>query len=608
MPASATPRLRLTDTTFRDGNQSLLGGRLGPDEILPIARKMDGVGFYSVEAFGGATFETWLDSGIDPWEFLRNLRREMPSTPIQALIRGQNLVGHRNYADDTVELFVRHAARCGVDVLRVFDPLNDLRNMEAAIAAARKAKLKVQGALCYAISPVHTLEVWCALARGLAELGCDDLVIKDTSGLLSPQAAWELVTALRESVGMPIVVHSHSTSGMAPMAYMAAIEAGASVLDTAISPLAWGASQPGTESVVAALAGGDYDTGLDLDKLAEIKDDLQRAKLRHAEHWSPFVDRVDSDILRYQLPGFMLEQIAAELDTHGARDRMPEVLREVPRVRADLGHPPLVAPIRQMIASQAVFNVLEGERYATVTQELKDYLQGLYGRPPKPADPEVRRAVLGSDEPITIRPADLLDPQVEEAREQLRKHRPEPADDEVLDFILFPATTLRFLRGELDSSPPAAGPDEPAAAPVPEAEASAEAPSPPVGESAPGGEAPAQAIVQTAEFQVEVEGEVFTVRVSGAGLSVTPVSGPAGAAPRPPAPPQEGAVVAPMQGLIVKLPVKKGDEVKLGDVVAVLEAMKMQNDIVSTVAGRVIDVYVKEGDVVSPNQAILAIG
>jgi pyruvate carboxylase subunit B len=599
------PRLRLTDTTFRDGNQTLLGGRLRPAEILPIAKRMDAVGFYSIEAFGGATFETYLSMGDDPWEYLRALKKATPNTPLQALVRGQNLVGHRNYADDAVELFIKHAARCGVDYFRFFDPLNDLRNMEAAISAAQRAKKHVQGALCYAISPVHDLDLWCSLAKGLEELGVNDLVIKDTSGLLSPQATWELVTALRDAVKLPIVIHSHCSSGMAPMAYMAGVEAGASVVDTAVSPLAWGASQPGTESVVAALAGGDHDTGLDLDKLVEIKDDLERVKWLHAEHWSPFVDRVDADILRYQLPGFMLEQIASELDRHGARERMKEVLQEVPQVRAELGYPPLVAPVRQLIASQAVFNVLGSSRYATVTQELKDYLQGLYGRPPKPADQDVRRMVLGRDEPITIRPADLLEPQVERARAELKKNKFEPTDDAVLNYLLFPSTTLKFLRGEL------APPLEPAQPAEPEPNRDAKAEEPAGETTAPAAEDPQPPpVATTAEFEVEVEGELFKVRVSGAGLQVAqmPAGGAAPAAPASKAPSREGAVVAPMQGLIVKLPVKKGDEVKLGDVVAVLEAMKMQNDIVTSVAGKVLDVYVKEGEVVSPNQAILSIG
>ena len=598
--AKKKARVRLIDTTFRDAQQSLLGGYLRTDEIVPIAAKMDGVGFAAMEAFGGATFETQLRIHEDPWDFLRKLNKATPNTPIQALVRGQNLVASRNFADDAVELFIKHAARAGVDVFRIFDPLNDLRNMEASIAAALKAKKRVQGTLSYAVSPAHNLELWGSLAKGLVNMGCHEIVIKDTSGLLSPQATWELVTTLKDVVKVPIDVHSHCSSGMAPMAYMAAVEAGAEILDVAISPLAWGASQPATESVVAALEGGEYDTGLDLDRMWDIQQDVEELKRRHIEHLSPVADRVDASILRYHMPGLMLEDIYHQLDSGGAPERLDEVLEEVTRVRKDLGYPPLVAPIRQMIATQAVYNVTGGERYATVTQELKDYLQGLYGRPPVPADHDLRRLVLGREEPITIRPADLLEPQVEIARQQVRKLGFEPTDDAVLIHLMFPGLAPDYMRGpqpeHLDGEKPKGAGPAPVETPQPEA-----VPDPP----------PAPAASQSTEFDVEVEGELFKVRVSGAALSVAIASGAApasaGAAPPPPRV-GEGTVIAPMQGLIVKVPVKPGDSVKLGDVVAVLEAMKMQNDIVTTVAGKVSAVYVKEGQVVTPNQPLLAIG
>src|SRR5205809_6591227 len=516
--------LRLLDTTFRDGNQSLLSGALTGEEIVPIAAMMDGVGFTAMEAFGGATFETQVRRGEDPWEYLRQLAKATPDTPIQALIRGQNLVANRNFADDTVELFVKHAVSCGVDVFRVFDPLNDLRNMETAIAAALKA-------------------------------------------------------------------------------YMAAVEAGADTLDVAMSPLAWGTSQPAAESVVAALQGGEYDTGLDLDRMWEANNALEALKRSHQADISPVADRIDADILRYHMPGLMLEDIYRQLGSHEAGARISEVLDEANRVRLELGYPPLVAPVRQMIATQAVYNVIGGERYATVTQELKDYLQGLYGRPPVAADPELRRLVLGREEPITVRPGDVLEPQVEMARAQVRKMGQGPTDDAVLIQLLFPnAAPAYHRRGDEKSrvkkteapAPAAVAADPPAAAPSP-APADDPPPSP----------------MSTAEFEVEVEGEVFKVRVTGAGMAVTPAA-TAGAAPSPqskPAPKSgEGTVIAPMQGLIVKIPIKAGDDVKLGDVVAVLEAMKMQNDIVTTVAGRVQNIYVKEGEVVGPNQPLLAIG
>jgi pyruvate carboxylase subunit B len=605
--AKKSSRIHLLDTTFRDAQQSLLGGQLRGDEIVPIAAKMDGLGFAAMEAFGGATFETQVRRRDDPWAYLRKLHKATPNTPIQALIRGQNLVANRNFADDVVELFVRHSAKNGIDVFRVFDPLNDLRNMEAAIGAALKAKKKVQGTLCYAVSPAHNLELWCSLAKGLVDMGCHEIVIKDTSGLLSPQATWELVTALKQVVGTPIDVHSHCSSGMAPMAYMAAVEAGAEILDVAMSPLAWGTSQPAAESVVAALEGGEYDTGLNLDRMWDAQLDVESLKREHLKDLSPVADRVDASILRYHMPGAMLEDIHHQLDAHGAGGRLAEVLDEVRKVRLELGFPPLVAPLRQMIATQAVYNIIGGARYATVTQELKDYLQGLYGRPPVPADPELRRLVLGREEPITIRPADLLEPQVDAARQQLRKMNLDTGDDSVLIQLLFPNLAIDYLRepepAQEKKRPAAVGTaDSPSAATVP---SHAPAPAP----ANPGPAAPAS----TAEFDVEVDGEVFKVRVSGAGMTVMAgAGGPAGAAApaAKPAVPKsgEGTVIAPMQGLIVKIPVKPGDAVKLGDVVAVLEAMKMQNDIVTTTAGTVLEVYVKEGEVVSPSQALLAIG
>jgi pyruvate carboxylase subunit B len=597
--AKRASRVRLIDTTFRDAQQSLLGGALRGDEIVPVAAKMDAIGFAAMEAMGGATFEIQVRRREDPWAYLRKLNKATPNTPIQALIRGQNLVSNRNFPDDVVELFVKHMAKNGVDVFRFFDPLNDLRNMEAAIGAALKAKKRVQGALSYAISPAHSVELWCSLAKGLVDMGCHDIVIKDTSGLLSPQATWELVSALKQIAKVPIDVHSHCSSGMAPMAYMAAVEAGAEVLDVAMSPLAWGTSQPAAESVVAALHGGEYDTGLDLDKMWEVQGDIESLKKQHIEQLSPVADRVDASILRYQMPGAMLEDIHRQLDAHGAAARLDEVLEEVSTVRLELGYPPLVAPIRQMIATQAVYNVIGAARYATVTQELKDYLQGLYGRPPVPADPELRRLVLGREEPITIRPADLLEPQVEAARQQLRKMNLDTSDDSVLIQILFPNLAIDYLR---EPEPAPAEKKRPASVATPVA-----ADPPQAREPAPLPAAPTPQ--PAAEFDVEVEGEVFKVRVTGAGMTVMPASGSgAPAASTPPPRTGEGTVIAPMQGLIVKIPVKAGDAVKLGDVVAVLEAMKMQNDIVTTVAGTVREVYVKEGEVVSPSQALLAVG
>jgi len=349
--------------------------------------------------------------------------------------------------------------------------------------------------------------------------------------------------------------------------------------------------------VVAALHGGEYDTGLDLDTMWDVQHDVEELKQRHIEHLSPFADRVDASILRYQMPGQMLEDIFHQLAAHNAGGRISEVMEEANRVRRELGYPPLVAPVRQVIATQAVYNVIGGERYATVTQELKDYLQGLYGRPPVPADHELRRLVLGREEPITIRPADLLEPQVDNSRQQVRKLGFDPSDDNILIQVMFPSLALDYLSGPPAKDANGSKPQPAAPAPAP----------PPAAPAAP--DPPHAAPVSTAEFEVEVEGEVFKVRVTGAGMSVTPATGGAVTTTAPPPPKSgEGTVIAPMQGLIVRLPVKAGDDVKLGDVVAVLEAMKMQNDIVTTVAGKVSQVYVKEGEVVSPNQPLLAVG
>jgi pyruvate carboxylase subunit B len=511
-----------------------------------------------------------VELGEDPWERLHRLREVTPRTPNQALLRGQSLTGLQAFADDVVELFIATAAGRGVDVFRLQDPLNDLRNLEVPLRAVRAAGKRSQGSLCYAISPVHDLDHWRSLARGLADLGADELVVLDAAGLLSPRACAALVRALREAADMPIAVHARGAGGLGAMACMAAVEAGATRLDTALSPLASGVSPPAAESVVAALAGGEHDTGLDLDALGEIK---------------------------------------VELDGHNALGHWREAVEEVPRVRQDLGWPPLVAPVTDMIAAQAVYNVLGGERYATVSQELKDYLQGLYGRPPVAADPEVRRLVLGHEDPLTVRPADLLEPAVEAARTELRGLGHEGTDEQVLTYLMCPGPAPVLFRAL--AAPPSSSPtvDE-----RPGEVSQTPAESEPAGAGAVAADAGATAQAMAAEFDVEVEGEVFRVRVAGAGTVVVPMATPAssagaaGTGRAAPARPRDGSITAPMQGLIVKVPVKVGDDVALGDVVAVLEAMKMQNDIVTTKPGKVLEIYVKEGDVVSPNQALVAVG
>ena len=630
-PAAKTkPALRITDTTLRDGNQSLFGGALTNDELATVATLLDGLGFAALEAFGGGTYESALKRGEDPWEGLRRIHEAAPKTPLQALIRGQHLVGGRSFADDTVELWVQTASALGVEIFRVFDALNDIRNLEVPVAAAKRTGARVQGALAYTTSPVHDVPLWRELACRVRDLGVDDIVVKDTGGLLTPQAARQLVPALQEATDLPVVVHSHCSGGLAPFSYLAAIEAGAAGVDTALSTFGWGAGQPGVEALVTVLAGSPHDTGLDLGALTALRCQLEQVRNRHAGDLIPLADRADPQLLHYGLPRSLLHQVTELLDEHRAGDRFDDVFHEVTRVREDLGYPPLLAPVRQLVGAQAVYNVLGESRYETVTQELKDYLQGLYGAPPKPVDVSIRRLVLSQSDPITVRPADLVPPQVEAARQALAEEReadaeahapaPAPSDGDVLHSILFPDLALQLRGTQRAAAARAADSAEQEAEQLAEqevgalAEGAAEAmdASPSSGASAPG---PAQ----TAELQVEVEGEVFRVRVTGAGVQVAPEAAGAPADPggggapatHPAAPAPSGAgstVVAPMQGLIIKIPVEVGTEVKLGDVVAVLEAMKMQNDIVATRAGTVTEIFVNEQDVVGPDQPLVAIG
>lgn len=620
MPTGHAPaRLRLTDTTLRDGNQSLFGGALTNDELVELAGRFDGLGFAALEVFGGGTYEAALARGEDPWDGLARMAAATVRTPLQALIRGQHLVGERSLPDDAVRLWVQTAADLGVDIFRVFDALNDLRNLEVPVAAAKATLKRVQGALAYTVSPVHDLALWRELARGMKDLGVDDLVIKDTGGLLTPQVARELVPALARATGLPVLVHSHCSGGLAPFTYLAAIEAGAAGVDTAFAAFGGGAGQPGVEALVAVLKGGDHDSGLDLGALVGLRDELEAVRCRHLEDLLPFADRADPQLLEYALPHAMLRDMAALLEDHGAHDRFDEVLLEVARVREDLGWPPLLAPVRQLVADQAVYNVLSSARYETVTHPLMDYLQGLYGSPPKPVDPAVRTRVLGSSEPITVRPADLLEGVVEPTRDALLAEAQAaddteatgasalpPTDGAVLHAILFPELAAH-LRGSRRALPePAAGKDEEV-----QQEDLAAGQGAALDATVP---APAPQPAVSAELQVEVEGEVFTVRVSGAGFAIAPATATGSSVSAPPVgapaatPPPQNAVVAPMQGLIVKIPVEVGTDVQLGDVVAVLEAMKMQNDIVATRAGTVTQILVKEQDVVTPDQPLVAIG
>lgn len=437
-----TRRVGITDTTLRDGHQSLLATRMKFEDMEPILKTLDEIGFHSLEVWGGATFDTCMRFlSEDPWERLDKIKSSLKNTKIQMLLRGQNLVGYRHYADDVVEEFIKKAAAHGMDIFRVFDALNDVRNMGKAIEVAKKEGAHVQAAFSYTLSPVHNLEYYMTMARKLVNLGVDSLCIKDMAGILKPFDAMELITELKREFELPIQIHAHYTSGMASMTYLKAIEAGADVIDTAISSLALGTSQPATETMVASLQDTPYDTGINLQALSEVANYFKEVRKKYQE-FDVYSGTVDTKVLLYQIPGGMLSNFISQLQQQDAEDRLPEVLEEVPRVRADLGYPPLVTPSSQIVGSQALLNVLLG-RYKMVTTEVRSYLKGMYGTTPGPVNEEIRKKILRDEEPITCRPADILEPELTKAREELgdlaRK------EEDVLSFVIFPQVAKQFF-------------------------------------------------------------------------------------------------------------------------------------------------------------------
>jgi pyruvate/oxaloacetate carboxyltransferase len=416
--------------------------------MLPIAEKMDEVGFFSLEAWGGATFDVAIRFlNEDPWERIRQLKRHVKLTPLQMLLRGQNVVGYRNYPDDVVIKFVEKAAENGIDIFRIFDALNDVRNMEVAIKTVKKTGKHAQGTISYTISPVHTVEHFVELAKKLAELDCDSICIKDMAGMLAPQPAYDLITALKKEVNLPIHIHSHSTSGMVMMTYLRACEAGADILDTAFSPLAWGTSQPPVESVVAGLKGTPYDTGLDSELLNEIGQYFRELREKYYDPLKlidPKAERVDASIIVHQIPGGMFSNLLEQLREQKALDRLNEVLEEVPKVRKELGYPPLVTPTSQLVGIQAVLNVISGKRYSIVPKEIKDYVKGLYGKPPAPIDPKIKKKIIGDEQPITTRPADLLEPALDKIPDEVKPYI--ETEEDKITYVLFPQIALEFFR------------------------------------------------------------------------------------------------------------------------------------------------------------------
>lgn len=570
-------KVKIIETALRDAHQSLIATRMRTEDMVPILEDMDNVGYFSLEAWGGATFDSCIRFlNEDPWERLRTFKEHVTKTPIQMLLRGQNLVGYKHYADDVVKAFVEKSYENGVDVFRVFDALNDSRNMKVSIKTAKEQGAYVQGALSYTISPVHTIDTFVDFAKELEAMECDAVTIKDMAGLITPSMASQLVTALKDETDLDVNLHSHCTSGLTLMSYQAAIDAGVDIVDTAISPFAGGTAQPPTESVVAALQGTEYDTELDLDKLNIVGEYFADVFKKYQALVDPLASKVDADVLRYQVPGGMLSNLVSQLKQQDALDKYHDVLDEIPHVREDLGYPPLVTPTSQIVGVQSVFNVLMGERYANITKEVKEYLKGAYGRSPAPINQDLYKKANGDEEPITCRPADLLEPELENARQEAEEKGIANSEEDVLTYALYPTVAEKFLKGEA------------VAEEIPTIEENT-------------GSSNSGVTEIPTSFEVEVDGEEFEVHVKPTGTMVIGTQ-EGGESDQP----LDGLKSA-MQGMIVKLKVKVGDNVNEGDVVAVLEAMKMENDVKSDKTGQITQIYINEGDSVEKGDVLMKI-
>ncbi len=573
--------VKIVDTTLRDAHQSLIATRMRTEDMLPILETLDNLGFYALECWGGATFDSALRFlAEDPWERLRKIRERVVKTPLQMLLRGQNLLGYRHYSDDIVRKFVPLCVKNGIRVIRVFDALNDIRNMELSIKVAKDKGAIVQGAISYTVSPVHTVEVFVELAQQLKELGCDVICIKDMSGIISPQAAYDLVFALKKAVDLPVNLHTHSTSGMAMVSYYAACQAGVDIIDCAFSPFAGGTSQPPVESMVACLQGTPYDTGLSLEKLVEVGMYWLKVREKYEALFSPVAERSDVSVLIHQIPGGMISNLYSQLKEQKAVTKYREVLEEVPRVREDLGYPPLVTPTSQIVGTQAVLNVLLGERYKKVTEEVKRYCLGFYGKPPAPIKEEVLRKVVGDEKPIAVRPADLLEPEWEKVKKEVEElGLPIKSEEDVLTYALYPQIAVKFFRGELSCEelcPPKKSAEE------------------------------SQILSRIPqEFVVAIDEEEFRVRVRPIFTVAPLVEERVEAVQKKEIP--KGAVVSPMQGMIVSLKKQKGDRVRRGEVVAILEAMKMQTEIHAETDGVVREIYAYETELVDSGDVIMVV-
>ena len=587
--------LALTDVVLRDAHQSLFATRMRIEDMLPIAAELDKIGYWSLETWGGATFDACIRFlGEDPWERLRELKKAMPNTPMQMLLRGQNLLGYRHYADDVVEKFVERAHANGMDVFRIFDAMNDVRNFQKAVKATVDVGAHAQGTLSYTTSPVHTIETWVDLAKRLEDLGCHSLCIKDMSGLLKPYEAEDLITRIKSSCDVPLALHCHATTGLSTATAVKAVEAGIDILDTAISSMSCTYGHTPTETVVAMLQGTERDTNLNLEQLEPIAAYFREVRKKYAK-FEGSMKGVDSRILIAQVPGGMLTNMEAQLKEQGAADRIDEVLEEIPRVRQDLGYIPLVTPTSQIVGTQAVINVLTGERYKSITKETAGVLKGEYGAAPAEVNAELQAKVLNGAEPVTCRPADLLKAELHTLTDDLLiKAKEEGISlaedtvDDVLTYALFPQVGLKFLknRHNPDAFEPALGKEPMAVVPV---------------------VAPAQGGIET--YSVKVDGQVYDVEVGPQGqLQSVVSSSPQAKATAAAAPVGDAeAVPAPLAGNIFKVNVQSGSEVAEGDVLLILEAMKMETEVRAARGGIVQDLHVKEGDSVVVGSPLLSL-
>ena len=592
-------KIKMTELVLRDAHQSLFATRLRLDDMLPIAHELDEIGYWSLEAWGGATFDSCIRFlGEDPWARLRELKKACPKTPLQMLLRGQNLLGYRHYADDVVERFVERCVANGMDVFRVFDALNDPRNMKAALQAVRKFGGHAQGTLSYTTSPVHTMQTWLDTTEQLLEIGIDSLVIKDMSGILNPMAAADLVREIKKRFDVELHLHCHSTTGMAEMALLKAVEAGVDGIDTAISSMSGTYGHPATESMVATLQGTEYDTGLDIPRLEKISAYFRNVRKKYAK-FEGQLRGVDSRILVAQVPGGMLTNLENQLKQQNASDKLDLVLEEIPLVRKDLGYIPLVTPTSQIVGTQSVINVLTGERYKTIAKETAGILKGEYGKTPAPVDSALQARVLEGAAPVTDRPADHIAPEMAkieaEVAEQAKAKGVKLADnavDDALIVALFPQIAWKFLENR----------NNPAAfEPAPTGNESA-VENKPVSKATPSASG-------SAVYTVELEGKAFVVKVSeGGDISHVATTAPQAAPQAAPAPATGGTpVTAPMAGNIWKVVATEGQTVAAGDVLFILEAMKMETEVKAAQAGTVRGICVKAGDAVAVGDTVMTL-